>query len=121
MKGRFLAVCLLVAAGTAAAQQLDPVPHAELIGRFVAACQQFSAAECEFGEPPTPEDAARLACLFDQLDTRAGEATAAAHVDWAERYAATGEPPETGFPSSIGEQQVLMASLIACRPDDGTR
>ena len=116
MRALLLAAFLLsAAAAPAAARQVDPAPYAPLIARYVAACQQFSATECEFAEPPSAEDAARLACLFDELERRAGEGTAEAHVAWAERYAAAGEMPATGFPSTIGQQQVLMASLIACR------
>ena len=119
MRGLLLVASLLLsAAGMAAAQQGDPAPYDGLIGRYVAACQQLSSAECEFEQPPSAADAARLACLFRQLNQRAGESTAAAHVEWAESYAATGEMPRAGFPSTIGQQQVLMAALIACRGGD---
>ena len=113
MRG-LLAGCLLSAAAAAPAPG-DAAPQERLIERYVAACQKFSAAECEFEQPPTAEDAARLSCLFGQLNRRAGEGTAEAHVEWAETYAITGETPRAGFPSTIGQQQVLMAALIACR------
>ena len=115
MRGIVLAAVLLAAAEGAAARAAVAEDYAPLIGRYVDACHRFSAEECTFSQPPSAEDAARLGCLFDQLEFRAGAGTAGAHVDWIERYAATGQPPATGFPSGIADQQVLMAAMIACR------
>lgn len=120
MRSAILAVPLaLLVAGAAGAQAIDPAPYMPLVERYAAACQRLSPEECEFESPPTGVDAARLGCLLDQLDERSGEGTAAAHVDWVERFAATGEPPATGFPSTIGHQRTLMAAMIACRGAGG--
>lgn len=110
-----LAAALCLPAG---ARQVEPGPYSALIDRYAMACHRLSAAECEIGQPVSDADARRLACLFDELDARAGAGTAAAHVGWAENFAATGRPPAGGFPATIGEQRVLVASLLACR--DGT-
>ena len=113
-----LAALVAALAWPAAALPGDADAHARLVNRYAAACNTLSASECEFAQPVSEADARRLSCLFAQLDTRVGEGTAAAHVGWAEAFAATGQPPAAGFPTTIGEQQVLVASMIACR--DGT-
>ena len=116
MRRLVLAAGLLAAAvPVAAASYADPEDYVLLIGRYVDACQRLSAEECTFSRPLSADDADRLACLFDQLESRGGPGTAGEHVDWAEGFAASGEPPDIGFPSGIGDQQVLMASLLACR------
>ncbi len=121
MRRLALVAGLMAAAATgAAARSADPEDYNLLIVRYVDACQAMSAEECTFSRPLSAENADRLACLFDQLELRGGPGTAGRHVDWAEAYAATGQAPATGFPSSIGDQQILMASLLACRGAGGT-
>lgn len=117
MKRALLAAALAAAAWPAGARQVDPAPYAPLIERYADACHALSATECEIARPVGSEDAARLACLFDELDRRAGDGTAAAHVGWAEGFAATGQPPADGFPASLGQQEILVRSLIACGAD----
>ncbi|HUF56828.1 MAG TPA: hypothetical protein VMM55_09750 [Thermohalobaculum sp.] len=111
-----IAAALTAAAATGAgARQADPEDYLLLIDRYVDACQRLSPEECTFARPPSGQDAERLACLFDELEARGGAGTAGRHVDWAEGFAASGQPPAAGFPSSIGEQKILMGALIACR------
>lgn len=89
--------------------------HDGLAERYGAACRQMSAAECKISDPPTADERASLDCLFTQLDRRAGDGSAEKHVAWAEGFAATGQPPVTGFPATIADQEILVAALIACR------
>jgi hypothetical protein len=110
--GAALLAALLVSA-PATARPADPEDYILLIDRYAEACVRLSADECAFA-PMTPEKADRLACLFDELERRAGAGTAEAHVAWAETYAETRQPPGTGFPVTIGEQETLVGALIAC-------
>lgn len=119
IRAALIAAALLVPlAGAAEARQVDPARYAELVERYAAACNRMSPQECEIGQPASAEDAQNLACLFDELDQRAGDGTATAHVGWAESYAATGQPPGAGFPTTIGEQEILITALIACGGGD---
>lgn len=112
-----LAAGLLAAAAATGADAgpADPEDYILLIDRYVDACERISLEDCQFRRPLTAENAGRLACLFDELETRGGAGTAGRHVDWAEAFAVGGQTPATGFPSTIAEQQILMAALIACR------
>lgn len=111
------ALAATLAAGLACgapARSADPADYGALVDRYATACTAISASECEIGLPVSAEDAGRLSCLFAELEARAGAGTAAAHVAWAEGFAATGQPPATGFPATIGQQQILVAAMIAC-------
>ena len=112
--------CLAAASGDAAARYADPEDYVLLITRYAEACERLSPEECRFTRPMGLENAERLACLFQELENRGGPGTAEAHVRWAEAFAESGQPPATGFPSSVGEQEVLMGALIACRVTAGT-
>lgn len=105
-----VAIAAIACPAIAAAQA-----HDGLAERYAAACRALSATECRIGNPPSASDRAGLDCLFAELDRRAGDGTAMAHVAWAEGLAATGQPPGTGFPTTIKDQEILVAATIACR------